>query len=544
MSSLKQAKYRQLPKGKFILVYLGNLFLMPNQGWHVAVWLRSEDGQVASHSFRFEALPDLRVGQQFVDGVAIPAAADRTFTMTLPSIASWRKESAAAVIPSKLWSLYGERELCQQNVFVITQGGREYVLPVIELARALLVPKKVIAKHLLTPSGLSGIAVLHEDQPFQGATELKFKPDTPLYLIEDIKCRNTLVWLLRHEQPGKLFGSVYQHLVEQQNMLSGKGYKRFIFNMDTPELEGVRLHYTGPILGNTVFIREIVSFSNLPPVGFKSWLSHPAKKESVQPEPSQGNKSTISIPTPANLEIDEQEEDTGTGGHSRFVDIRPVSMNFIVEPDTEIIYNSSQVSPNGNSQNVRPFEVEETLTGSLGDPSKDSNLKPVEYGYIHCSDQDKTGGLKLFKEVVKELAKANGWGLSMLYFELPNVTRSNFKLIDDRPRQAGLASFRLSGGQLRHLLEVQISDGRYLSTLLLKADQPLKIEECREKVKLLLWAVVKGGGHWKEGVLKPLRKPLNPLIIEKITHPKKLREKSRTEALCIWKERLQSMLKK
>ena len=451
MSSLKPAQYRHLAKGKFILVYLGNLFLKPNQGWHVAVWLQSEGGKIDVQSFRFEALPDLRIGQQFVDGVAIPAAADRTFTMALPPITSWRTESAGSAIPPRLWSLYGERELCQQNVFVISQGGREYVLPVIELARALLVPKKVIAKHLLTPSGLSGIALVHEDQPFQGATEVKFKPDTPLYLIDDLSCRKQLVWMLRHEKPGKLFGSVYQHLVGQQNKLSGKGYKRFIFNMDAPDLDGVRLYYTGPILSNTVFIREIVGFSNLPPVSLKSWISHPAKKEPVSPEPSQDGDSAIAMPIPANLEIDEQEEDAGTGGYNRFVDIRPVPLDFIVEPDTEIIYNTPQTSSNGSSQNVRPFEVQETSTGSLGDPSKDSDLKPVEYGHIHCSNQDKTGGLKLFEEVVRKLAKANGWGLSMLYFELPNVTRSNFKLIENRPRQAGLASFQLPSGLLRRV---------------------------------------------------------------------------------------------
>ena len=510
----------------------------------MAVWLQSEDGQITSHSFRLEALPDLRVGQQFVDGVAIPAAADRIFTMSLPSAASCRTVSAGTAIPPKLWRLYGERELCQQNVFVITQGGREYVLPVIELARALLVPKKVIAKHLLTPSGLNGIALAHEDQPSQGKTELKFKPDTPLYLIDDLNCRKHLVWMLRHEQPSKLFNSVYQYMLAQQNKTSGASYKRFIFNMDTPELVGVKLHYSGPIWGNTVFIREIVSISCLPPVDPKTWVSHPAKKESGSSKPSQNGESTIAMPIPANLEIDEQEEDAGTGGHNRFVDVRTVSLGFTVEPDTEVIYNSSQVAQSRNSQNVRPFEVMETSTGSLGDPSKDSDLKPVEYGHIHCSDQDKTGGLKLFEEVATKLASENGWKLSMLYFELPNVTRSNFKLIENRPRQAGLASFQLPGGASKHLLEVQISDGRYLSTLLLTTEEPVTKEGCRKRVELLLWAVVKGGGHWKSRVLNPLKNRLLPLALTKISHPRRLHDMGKAEAKIVWVEKLQVELKK
>ena len=540
MSSLKPAQYRHLPKGKFILVYLGNLFFKPNQGWHVAVWLRSENGQITSHSFRFEALPDLRIGQQFVDGVAIPAAADKTFTVTLPPMASWRTESAGVAIPPRLHSLNGERELCQQNVFVITQGNREYVLPVIELARALLVPKKVIAKHLLTPSGLNGIALIHEDQPFQGATELKFKPDTPLYLIDDLKCRKQLVWMLRHEQPGKLFSSVYQYLVSQQNKIQTGAYKRFIFNMDAPGFDGVKLHYTGPILGNTVFIREIVGFSNLPAIGLKSWISHPAKKESVRAESSQKGESTIAMPTPANLEIDEQEEDAGTGGHNHFVDIRSVPLDFIVEPDTEIIYDNLQVALSGNSHNVRPFEVQETAIGSLGDPSKDNDLKPVEYGHIHCSNQDKTGGLKLFKEVAKKLAKANGWGLDMLYFELPNVTRSSFKLVENRPRQAGLATFTLPNGLTKHLLEVQISDGRYLSTLYLYGHVHVKEDFVRGRAKALLWALVKGSGHWKQSLLQEIC--FGPLKVEKIRHPNGLVGLRRNGAVTVWLDKFRTVL--
>ena len=542
MSSLKPARYRHLPKGRYTLVYLGNLFFKPDQGWHVAVWLESEAGRLSSHSFRLEALPDLRVGQQFENGVVLPAAADRTFDVTLPPVSFWRTEPAGKVIPSTLWPLFSERELCQQNVFVISQWGREYVLPVIELARALLVPKKVVAKHLLTPSGLNGLALVQENQLLPGQTEVKFKTDAPLYLIDDPHCRKNLVWMLRHGPPRKLFNSVYQRMVTQQNNTTGASYKRFIFDIDAPELAGVVLKYSGPIRGSTVFIREIVGFSNLPAIDSKTWIFHPAKKEPVSPEPSQNSESNVSTPTPANLEIDEQEEDSGTGGHNRFVDVRSVPFDFAVEPETEVIYNSSQSAAGGNKKSVRPFETEETIAGSLGDPSKDSQLKPVEYGYIHSSSHDKSGGLKLFEEVARELARINGWRLTMLYFELPNVSRSNFKLIENRPRQAGLATFQLPNGLTKHLLEVQISDGRYLSTLLLTTDQPVAREEYIKKVEHLLWAVVKGGGHWKEEVLKPLKGALKPYSVRKIRHPNKLYEKEKGDACDIWAAKLEKCL--
>lgn len=240
MSPLTPARYRQLPKGKFTLVYLGNLFFKPAQGWYVAVWLKAENGQLSSHSFRFEALTDLRIGQQFVDGVVVPEPVDRTFSLTLPPINCWHTEPAGSVIPSRLWSLYGERELCHQNVFLISLGEREYVIPVIELARALLIPKKAVAKHILTPSGLSGIALKCEDQPYKGHIELKFKPDIPLYLIDDVNWRNHLVWMLMHEQPGKLFNSVFKHVVLQQNQSLGGNYKRFAFYIClSPPLSGI-----------------------------------------------------------------------------------------------------------------------------------------------------------------------------------------------------------------------------------------------------------------------------------------------------------------
>ncbi|WP_163370516.1 Tn7-like element transposition protein TnsE [Endozoicomonas acroporae] len=538
MSSLKPARYRHLPKGRYTLVYLGNLFFKPDQGWYVAVWLKSESERLSSHSFRLEALPDLRVGQQFEDGVVLPAAADRIFDVTLPPVSFWRTEPAGTAIPSTLWPLFSERELCQQNAFVISQWGKEYVLPVIELARALLVTKKVVAKHLLTPSGLNGLALVQENQPLSGQAAIKFKADAPLYLIDDPHCRKNLVWMLRHGQSRKLFNSVYQRMVTQQNNATGANYRRFIFDMVAPELAGVVLKYSGPIRGNTVFIREIVGFSNLPTIGSKTWIFHPAKKEPVSPEPSQNSGSNVSIPTPANLEIDEQEEDSGTGGHNRFVDVRSVPFDFAVEPETEVVYNSSQSTAGGDRKSVRPFETEETIAGCLGDPSKGSQLKPVEYGYIQSSNHDNNGGLKLFEEVARELARINGWRLTMLYFELPNVTQSNFKLIENRPRQAGLATFQLLDGLTRHLLEVQISDGRYLSTLLLTTDQPVTREEYIKKVEHLLWAVVKGGGHWKEEVLKPLKGALFPFSVRKIRHPNKLYEMEEGDARITWTAKL------
>lgn len=304
--------------------------------------------------------------------------------------------------------------------------------------------------------------------------------------------------------------------------------------MDTPNLSGVKLHYSGPILGKTVFVREVVGFSNLPPVDGKIWLSHPTKKESVSSEAPRKEGGKVSLPTPVNIHIDEHEEDTGTGRNNRFVDVRAVTFDFIAEPVTELLYSSSKISPKGNKENLSLFETPETLIGGLGDPSQGSDLKPVEYGHLRCSIQDKTGGLRLFADVAKWIAKANGWKLSMLYFELPNVTRSNFRLLENRPRQAGFATFTLPNGLTKHLLEVQISDGRYLSTLLLSPSKPVGLETCYKKVELLLWAVVKGGGQWKEEVLRPLKRTLEPFIIQKIRHPRNLHEKRRAEALNIW----------
>ncbi len=92
-------------------------------------------------------------------------------------------------------------------------------------------------------------------------------------------------------------------------------------------------------------------------------------------------------------------------------------------------------------------------------------------------------------------------------------------------------------------VRVQISDARYLSPLLLTSPVLVTREACKDRVSLLLWALVKGTGHWKAPLLSGLKGKLKPLIVEKIRHPKRLHEKTPDEACKVWVEKLQKILR-
>lgn len=209
---------------------------------------------------------------------------------------------------------------------------------------------------------------------------------------------------------------------------------------------------------------------------------------------------------------------------------------------SEVVYSGSSQPPNGQQADIRPVGVAETSTGSLGDPDKNSKLESVEYGQLQPSSHDGTGGLTLFKEVVKQLAKDNSWSFTIDYYELPSVSRTQFRLLAGQPRSAGLATFFLPDGYTKHLLEVQISDGRYLSTLLLISQKPIIKKVYKDRASLLLWALVKSSGQWKESLLKGLTSKLWPLTVSKIRHLKRLAEKSNEDARKAWSKKIQNTI--
>ncbi len=54
--------------------------------------------------------------------------------------------------------------------------------------------------------------------------------------------------------------------------------------------------------------------------------------------------------TPETLEIDEQEDDAGTGRHTRFAEIRPVTFEYAVDPDVELVYEGEQQANHGQQR--------------------------------------------------------------------------------------------------------------------------------------------------------------------------------------------------
>ncbi len=341
--------------------------------------------------------------------------------------------------------------------------------------------------------------------------------------------------MLLHDEPRRLFSSLYTNMADQQNQSGRTHYKRFTFSMAIPDLQGVKVRYCGPISGSTVFMREILAFSNLPGTEYAARLYHPRKKEPVQPD-SGGKATTLYLPVPDDVQIDEQADDASTGNYVRFVDTRPVSISYSVEPQTEMVYGKQRLSDRGRKRDIQPKAKSGTITGSLGDPVKNSTAVAVEYAQAVCPDPVKNGDLSLFKAVAEQLAMEKGWRCNIEYYDLPRVSRSHFRLLGDRPRPAGLATFELPDGLTRHLLEVQISDGHYLSTLLISASEPTTKDDCQVRVRLLLRILVKGAGHWKESLLNEQKGRLQPFTVKKIRHPAKVFEIDRVEAIKRWCE--------
>ena len=121
-------------------------------------------------------------------------------------------------------------------MFVFTQGNREFVVPVLEFARALFFHTKAICKYMMTPHGLNNLAVAQKDSPRQGEAEIKFRPDVPLYLIENEQYRQHLTWMLLHPTAAGMFSSIYSRFVQQNNQNTGSSYQRFTFDMVAPDL--------------------------------------------------------------------------------------------------------------------------------------------------------------------------------------------------------------------------------------------------------------------------------------------------------------------
>ncbi len=460
--------FKQIPD-KSKLLHLGIAFkdLNREDGWKVSSYFQGEETNI-SQSLDVSLLPVLALRRKFDRSKkgSFKAGGYETI-IKFPASENWSRK------PMKSWpnlpAKWKNNEVGDQVCFYFESNSTKVWLPTFELARVLFFPASYLARTAFEPNGLDLLFNIsgQDDETIQiqalpGSNIPTIHFDLPVY-------RKHLAWLLLDEQIKALFDSIYSFRNKKAYRLGNN--LRWNFNFSPPSLENCVVKARGWYVEETdmFLVFEILNLKNIEHnVRENIEFLHPNNKERVSGERT--TKGGIFVPEPEGVEVD-LEEDPSSNNHHYRIDTPPIGLYFNEEINTQRIYTSKKQVDGG-----RPDESVDggKTANELGvQEGIESGTNP-QADFDQLKSDENTNAYKnkfvSFEKMLVELAKhPNLTLLSKIIRPLPRVGRCRMHLLESgTPRCYMHARFKLPNQEIRHVLEIDTSDGqRAMSTQIL-----------------------------------------------------------------------------
>ena len=196
--------------------------------WYGDTFIRSSGGflnvgflDLAADKIFIETVPyaDIlfhRIGQTYLNGKVAPASDQVNFerrSITIPDLSFVEILNAFPAIETLIY-LYGEREFLRQKVLIYRVDGVEYILPAVELIRALFLHNKAMCEALMQPSGIDRLyqrPVSTDDSVF----ELNFSKLISSRLVNE-DFAEYFAWIVATPQILNSWNSIYADMMKQR----------------------------------------------------------------------------------------------------------------------------------------------------------------------------------------------------------------------------------------------------------------------------------------------------------------------------------------
>ena len=518
------------------LRHLGNCFRRKDSdgSWKIAAQYDA-DGNEVNKRFDFGMMPVLALRRNY-DKDADPRFSTKSYrqTLTLPPLYTWQKTVTGTFskFPRKTAKLEHQRQAC----FRFRSGGIDIWLPALELARTLFFPSSYLAHLSLQPEGLDGS--FRTKRTEDRITEIHMLPGAnfPKYYLQREAYRVHLAWLLLNQDIRASFSSIAHNRMANQTI--DDKYARWVFDFDPPDLAGTIALTRGQ------FDREKKEYLVYEVTGL-SEINHHIEGEvhfsdTSSPIPgSKGGKQSFGVTKPPTDDLEIEDEDEASVYNHHFIAPTPkVGLHFTRWLPTKKTGPSIRtVGGNRSEEGTGTFPIIGSVAegGVLGSiPQSDFSQLDTTIDLANLEEK-----FALFQQVIETLRGCDGIEiLSSAISPTPELPRHGAHLLSDGSRRHYMhVRIMLEDGRIRHLLEIDTSDGRNaLATKVLEfAEEPYSAKPIFE----ILSQLIKNTLRWPHRLLAQHCSHNHSIRHPKSSAPGHIDK----DELCHWNERILYWLK-
>lgn len=500
------------------LIWFGSPYTDYKGDWRIRVAFRRARGEVKVLSRAWGAIPLLRIGQIYTNGVLnqVRPMSGSSYTFTMPSLDQGKVVNGFQ-LPKRLIDFGKNPELGTQNIIQYTVGNMTVCIPVIELIRAMLINSRLMAYSLMQPHGLEQLI---ERCEFENQV-LHFHLGTrvPNTMANESNARH-MSWIYLDPQMNTMWNSVYQKLFSRAIAESPTNPKKGLrkgtpLDVELPPTGPIELMVRGDQFINMVLVKEIMGFAGFthPANEIDFWHHSKKRQESVFGDrrlriPDRFKNEDIII----NDNSEHAKEDT----NQDVLEAPPTFMKFINYPIVRTRKKSVKQTHAGDDVVVNTGRggksQEQPKQVSVQDSIVGGDTPPIDFQTLEMVPISEAIGLEDFFKMVALLKEMTSYSIRMSIVRIPPGKR--FSICPNGARRTCAIVQVISPFFIKYILEIARPDSWSISTLVFHSPKDISLKTIENEVNRLLDGLVQKNGHWDRYILNQC----DSLLVEKIKH--------------------------
>ena len=422
-------------------------------------------------------LPDLRIGSKFQGGELLSIFPEKAnYEIVASRVENQKIKNAADCIPTKLYSLHKIHQLCSEKCVEFEYQKKRFVIPCIELVRAIYAHNTVLAYQIISTGGIENLIDISSWSANGDTISFDFLNKTERV---NRALAQSIAILYGFSDLKNGFASVYTNYTKHRRIIA-----------EIPAVQMLRLCCYGSEKDGIVFLSAIEHVKTPCPYKEIQYGPETAKKETTDlagfvPDPKTPEKPVIA---PADvsakyghasrIEIEghgletyypirvsrKKQEKTGAGHGTRKIDV----------PGPDAVSVNEQVG-----RGELPFAC--LTPEGENEPEGEKLIFP-----------DK-GHFNLFHNALMALTKNYGFQIESFYYDCLPLGKSISILSNGNGRREYNCVEIRANKKRWIIIELDLSDGLSLSTVLIRSE-----ENKEELVQQLMNKLMVANGHWLE----------------------------------------------
>ncbi|MFC4779643.1 hypothetical protein ACFO9Q_22920 [Paenibacillus sp. GCM10023252] len=263
------------------LIWFGSPYTDYKGNWRIRIAFRRVSGEVKILSRAWGAIPLLRIGQIYTNGVLnhFRPMSGSAYTFTIPSLNSGKVVNGFQ-LPKSLINFGKNPELGTQKIVQYAIGDITLCIPVLELIRAMFINSNLMANMMLQPHGLEQLIDRCEYE--KNILHFHLGPRVPNTMATESNARH-MSWIYLDFKIKAMWDSVYQSLfsraIAEYPTNPTKALRKGIpIDVELPPTGPIELIVRGDKFINMVLVKEIIGLAGFTHPANEIAFFHQSKK--------------------------------------------------------------------------------------------------------------------------------------------------------------------------------------------------------------------------------------------------------------------------